>query len=321
MFDITAFGEVLIDYTPAGKSRAGMDLFEQNPGGAPANLLACASKLGSRTLFIGKVGADTQGRFLKKTLDNAGISTAGLVEDSRYFTTMAFVNLTETGERSFAFARKPGADTQMTVEEVDFSLLSKSRILHFGSLSLTDSPSRETTFTVIEKGREAGCLISCDPNIRPMLWPSCEAAKEQVRSVLPFVDIIKLSQEEAELLTDLKVPEEAVETLLAKGVRLAAVTLGKDGAYVAMEGMRVRVFGHSVKVLDTTGAGDAFWGAFLHKLTEKMKNGNWDQMESEDLMRLAKFANAAAACCVKKRGGIPAMPELQEIERQLEGRD
>jgi len=321
MFDITAFGEILIDYTPAGKSRAGMDLFEQNPGGAPANLLACASKLGSRTSFIGKVGADTQGKFLKKTLENAGISTIGLIEDSRYFTTMAFVSLRSTGERSFAFARKPGADTQMTAEEVDFSLISKSRILHFGSLSLTDSPSRETTFAVIEKGREAGCLISYDPNVRLMLWPSREAAREQVRRVLPYVDIMKLSEEEAELLTDLEAPEEAAEKLLAKGVRLVAVTLGKDGAYVAMKGKQVRVPGHSVEVVDTTGAGDAFWGAFLHKLIEKMKKGNWEQMELEDLKGLAEFANAAAACCVRKRGGIPAMPKLREIERLLEGRD
>jgi len=322
MIDITAFGEVLIDYTPAGKSQSGMDLFEQNPGGAPANLLASAAKLGSKTAFIGKVGVDTQGRFLKKTLENAGIYTGGLVEDHRYFTTMAFVSLTESGERSFAFARKPGADTQMTVEEVDFSILKNSRILHFGSLSLTDSPSRETTLDVIKKGREAGCIISYDPNDRPLLWPSREAAREQMRRVLPFVDIMKLSDEETELLTDMKTPEEAAKVLLEKGIRLVAVTLGKEGAYVTMEGKQVWVPGYEVDAVDTTGAGDAFWGAFLYKLNEKLewKTGNWDEIGLGDLEELALFANAAAACCVTKRGGIPAMPTLQEIEKQLEGR-
>ncbi len=313
MFDITAFGELLIDYTPAGKSASGMDLFEQNPGGAPANVLACASKLGQKTAFIGKIGMDLQGEFLRKTLQDAKINTTGLISDDHYFTTLAFVSLKENGERSFSFARKPGADMEICKEDVDLSIISNSKIFHFGSLSLTDSPARETTYFALEEAKKSNCIISYDPNYRPLLWKSKELAIEQMRAVLPYVDLIKLSDEETGLLTDSSDPETAARFLTDSGIKMVAVTLGKEGALIATKEGFVTVPGFPVDAVDTTGAGDAFWGAFLYSLGELGEP--IERIPLSRVQEIARFANAAAAYCVTKRGAIPAMPELCDIEK------
>jgi fructokinase len=328
MFDITAFGELLIDYTPAGKSPSGMDLFEQNPGGAPANVLACASKLGQKTALIGKIGADMQGEFLRKTLQDAGINTDGLISDENFFTTLAFVSLKENGERSFSFARKPGADTQICREDVDLAIIRNSKIFHFGSLSLTDSPARETTHFALEEAKKANCIISYDPNYRPLLWKSKDQAKEQMRSVLPFVDMIKLSDEETELITDHADPQAAAEHLIDDGIKIAAVTLGKNGVLIATKDGCDTVPGFDVNAIDTTGAGDAFWGAFLYSIVRLGSIGGFGDIAKLDeqireislskLRKIAEFANAAAAHCVTKRGAIPAMPQLNDIVRLVE---
>lgn len=164
--DIAALGELLIDFTEAGYSKDGMKLFEQNPGGAPANLLTVASHMGYKTAFIGKVGTDMHGAFLKKTLQKEGIDTTALIEDEHYFTTLAFVEIDENGERNFSFARKPGADTQLRKEELDKELLRNCKIFHFGSLSLTDEPARSATLEAVKTAKETGALISYDPNYR-----------------------------------------------------------------------------------------------------------------------------------------------------------
>lgn len=312
MFDITALGELLIDYTPAGKSPAGMELFEQNPGGAPANVLACASRLGLKTALIGKIGADMQGEFLRKTLQEAKINTDGLIADENYYTTLAFVSLSERGERSFSFARKPGADTQLLIEDVNLSLIRNSRIFHFGSLSLTDLPAREATHFALEEAKKANCIISYDPNYRPLLWKSRGHAKEQMRAVLPYADIIKISDEETELITGHSDPRAAAMRLIENEIKIAAVTLGKDGVLIATKEGFETVPGFRVDALDTTGAGDAFLGALLYSivnLDEKPKS-----ISLTRLREIAEFANAAAACCVTRRGAIPAMPMLYEIE-------
>jgi len=324
MFDITALGELLIDYTPAGKSPSGMDLFEQNPGGAPANVLACASKLGRKTAFIGKIGADLQGEFLRRTLQDAGIHTGGLISDENFYTTLAFVRLMEDGERSFSFARKPGADTQIRREEVDPKIIRNSRIFHFGSLSLTDSPARETTLFALEEAKKSDCVISYDPNYRPLLWKSGGQAKEQIRAVLPYVDMIKLSEEETELVTGQSDPESAASHLIESGIRIAAVTLGENGVLIGTRDGCKTIPGYRVDVVDTTGAGDAFWGAFLYGIADLGNAGGFgdiamlgEQIEDADLGKLgeiAEFANAAAAHCITKRGAIPAMPRLDDIK-------
>ncbi|MEA4970827.1 MAG: carbohydrate kinase [Candidatus Pelethousia sp.] len=315
MYDITALGELLIDFTESGLSANGMKLFERNPGGAVANVLAAAAQCGRKTAFIGKVGADMHGLFLKDTLEAASIDTTGLVVAEDVFTTLAFVALSPGGERAFSFARKPGADTRLCSGEVDAALLAKSRILHVGSLSLTDEPARGATLFAVEKAKAAGTIISYDPNYRASLWPDEDTAKAWMRSLLPLADVMKLSDEETALLTDEADPGRAALALHALGIPLAAVTLGAKGALVCANGQTALARGYRMPVVDTTGAGDAFWGGFLHKLLESGKRPV--EITLAEALDCAAWGNATAALCIGKRGGIPAMPQKCEIEALL----
>ena len=311
--DITALGELLIDFTQAGVSESGQLLFERNPGGAPANVLAAASRLGLSAAFIGKVGSDMHGEFLRDTLIDAGINTEGLIMSDEAFTTLAFVALGENGERSFSFARKPGADTLLHPAELPVELIRNSRVFHVGSLSLCAEPMRSATLVALHEARQAGCIISYDPNYRSALWQSEEEAKERMRSLLPYANMVKISDEEAELLSDHAEPEAAAAAILREGPDLVAVTLGAGGAYIALREGRCRVAGYKVAAVDTTGAGDAFWGAFIFAM---LKSGRKpDELTADDAVRFAKFANAAAALCVSKRGAIPAMPTAAEVDK------
>ncbi len=315
IYDVVALGEILIDFTLCGKSEAGQRLFEQNPGGAPANVLTALSKFGRKTAFIGKVGKDMHGSFLKDVLVENGISTEGLVEDENAFTTLAFVALSDEGERSFSFARKPGADTCLTEAELKKELISASKVFHIGSLSLTAEPVKSTTLKALEIAKESACIISYDPNYRAPLWRCKEDAIREMRLVLPYVDVMKLSDEETELLTDIADPEEAAKKLLDQGVTLVAVTLGSDGALIASRDGCVHVPGYSAKMVDTTGAGDSFWGGFLHKLLESDKY--LEEITLDEATEFTRFGNAVASLCVEKRGAIPAMPTLEEVKERL----
>lgn len=315
-FDITALGEVLIDFTDRGLSDTGMRLFERNAGGAPANVLAAATRLGDRTAFIGKVGNDAHGAFLRQTLTEAGIDTAGLVTDKGVFTTLAFVELDESGERHFSFARKPGADTCLTPSDLNETRLRETKILHVGSLSLTDEPSRSATLAAIETAKSSGAIIAYDPNYRAALWADEQTAAAQMRSLLPWVDVMKLSDEETALLTDVDDPEGAAQRLLLRGISCVAVTLGKGGALVATAAGSRRVPAFSVQAVDTTGAGDAFWGGFLHRLLALGKSP--DALTVDECADCARWGNAVAALCVTKRGAIPAMPSAADVAQLLQ---
>ncbi len=311
MYDITALGELLIDFTPCGISEAGMKIFEQNPGGAPANVLTAAGNFGAKTAFIGKVGKDMHGEFLKETLEKYNIETKGLIMDEKVFTTLAFVSLNEKGERTFSFARKPGADTCLTKEEVNLELIKDCKIFHFGSLSLTDNPSKEALLYALEKAREMNKIISYDPNYRPLLWENKDTAVKEMRAVIKYADIMKISDEETELLTGYKEPEKAALKLIEQGVSLVFVTLGSEGSFLRTKDFQITVKSKKCNVVDTTGAGDAFWGAILYKLTER-KNSVF-QITEEEGKEYLKFANTTAGICVEKRGAIPAMPSLEEV--------
>ncbi len=313
--DIVALGELLIDFTEAGYSAGGRRLFEQNPGGAPANLLTAASHMGYRTSFIGKVGADMHGELLKQTLEAEQIATDALIMDENYFTTLAFVAINDNGEREFSFARKPGADTQLKKSELDSSLLENCKIFHFGSLSLTADPSREATLEAVRIAKQAGALISYDPNYRAPLWKDRQTAVEGMKSVIPQVDVMKVSDEEALLLTGAPDYETAADLLLAMGPQLVAVTLGKDGVLLAASEKKEVISGFKVEAVDTTGAGDSFWGGFLSGLLALGKRPaelSWDEIRD-----CALQGNAVAALCVQKRGGILAIPTLQEVQELL----
>ena len=319
MYDLVALGELLIDYTPLPCTSDGKSVFEQNPGGAPANVLVCAAKLGLATAIIGKVGDDMQGQCIIQTLCKDNVDTSGLIVDPKYFTTLAFISLDENGERKFSFARKPGADTQLTAGEVDMSLLSGAKVFHFGSLSLTDQPSRDATIYAVRAARDNGAVISYDPNYRDKLWSCRQAAETQMRAVLPYVDMLKISEEETELITGFAEPADAARELIDNGIGCAVITLGERGAFIAVRGengiISRTVRGFVSDVVDTTGAGDAFWGGFL---TQFIKGGKkLTDLTIDELVQYVKYGNAVASLCVERRGGIPAMPEMIAVQKRL----
>jgi len=321
VYDVVALGELLIDFTSYGVSPGGMRLFEQNPGGAPANVLCALSNLGLKTAFIGKVGKDMHGDFLRKTLQCQNICTTGLVQDPNMFTTLAFVELSESGERSFSFARKPGADTCLRTDELNNIIIRNTKIFHFGSISLTTQPVRSATVSAVETAKLSGAIISYDPNYRALLWNNREEAMKRMRSVLSLVDVIKISDEETELITGAKSPEKASKILIDIGISCVVITLGAEGALIRTKTCLAKVKGIECRVVDTTGAGDSFWGGFLYKLVKSDKRP--EELTEEDAKDFVQFANDVAALCVQKRGSIPAMPYLKDVMNfcQREGRE
>lgn len=312
MYDVTAVGELLIDFTPAGLSGQNHALYEQNPGGAPANVLACLTNLGRPTAFIGKVGNDQFGRFLKQTLDQAGINTQGLILTDACHTTLAFVHLNNQGDRSFSFYRNPGADLLLEADEVDTNLIRASRIFHYGSVSLSDEPSRSATLAAARQAREAGCLISFDPNLRLMLWSSDELARSVVLAAIPGTDVLKLSDDELLFLTGESDPSRGASLLIEKyQLKLVLITMGPRGAFASNGHVQAASLAYDVQTVDTTGAGDAFAGAFLDQILEH--DLKLDQLNQSDLERMLAFANAAGSLATTRKGAIPAMPTREAI--------
>lgn len=316
MTDVVALGELLIDFAAKATDAAGYPTMAANPGGAPGNFLAALNAYGRRTAFLGKVGQDAFGRLLLNTLAQAGIETKGIVVDDSVFTTLAFVTFDAQGDRSFSFARKPGADTQLRWEEIDTALIDDARVFHFGTLSLTDEPARTATqkATAYAKGR--GKLISCDPNLRLPLWPSEEAAKAQILWSLRQADVVKISDNEVEFLWGCT-PEEGAEKLLAEyGVSLAMVTLGPEGCLLKTRNAVCRVRCPKVHPIDTTGAGDIFGGSAMARLLELEKP--IQALTAEDLAYIGSFAAAAASLSTEHSGGIPSIPEKDTVLRSMQ---
>ena len=314
-YDVAAVGESLIDMTPSGKNALGMDLYASNPGGAPANVLALCAKLGLRTAFLGKVGDDIFGRFLRQTMESAGIDCRGLVMSKTEPTTLAFVQLSPTGDRSFSFYRKHCADVSLTPEELDREVTDACRVLHFGGVSLTDEPARSATLEAVRLAKAAGAIISYDPNYRPPLWESEAVAADVMRSALPLADIIKVSGEELELLCGESDPEKGAELLAAHGASLVMVTLGADGAYYRTKHCAGRSYAFDVKTVDTTGAGDTFLGSVLalvlrEPAIDAISPGRWAE--------IMRFAGAAGSLATTAPGAIPAMPTEEEVLRCME---
>ena len=313
MYDVVAIGETLIDFTPNGTNEIGMQLFSCNPGGAPANVLTMCEKLGEDTAFIGKVGSDMFGDFLEETMRKAKIEVSGMVRSKDIPTSLAFVQLNRQGDRTFSFYRKPGADICLRPDEVKKELLRNCGVFHFGSVSLTDEPSRTATLESVREAKANGAIISFDPNYRPNLWDGEEHAVREIRQAAALADIIKASDEEMLLLTGERGLKEGTGVLTASGASLVVVTLGPRGAYFrsGCAGGFVPTF--DVPTVDTTGAGDAFWGAFLHcvigKSTRQLR-----EMTGRELNRAVVFANAAGSLATTKKGAIPAMPTLGEIQ-------
>ena len=309
MTDLTTIGEILIDLTQTGVSPEGICSFAANPGGAPANVAVAAARLGASTAFLGKIGRDNFGTILRDTLRKNQVDVSGLLEDSAP-TTLAVVSVDKQGERSFSFLR--GADCALTPEEVDPAQIEHSKLLHFGSVSLTAGPSRNATLFAARHAQETGVLVSYDPNYRPVLWPSPEDARQWMALPLPLVDIIKVSDEELPLLTGTEDPETGSRILEEMGISLIFITLGQKGAFLRWKGQTALVPGVSVPVADTNGAGDTFFGAVLRCLTAR-DAGPLTGLSLDELIRITTFANHAAALTCSRSGAIPAMPSLDEL--------
>lgn len=316
MIDVTALGELLIDFAPKSVNEAGYPTLAANPGGAPANFLAALNKYGCSVALIGKVGDDMFGRLLLGTLKQAGIETRGIVVDPDQFTTMAFVSLDASGNRDFSFARKPGADTCLREDEIDRELLLGSRVFHFGTLSLTDDPAKTATERAVALAKEKGLLISVDPNLRKPLWRTMDEARAAIEWSLRQADIVKISDEEIEFMWGLT-PEEGARKLLDEyGVSLVYATLGPKGCLVAnRNGSAIVESPKGIRVVDTTGAGDIFGGSAMSRFL-KLGKAPAD-LTVEEMAEITRFACTAASLSTQTHGGISSVPELQDVERKL----
>lgn len=313
-YDVIAMGELLIDFTMSGESEQGNGMFEACPGGAPCNVLALLNKMGKKTAFLGKVGKDQFGVLLRKTLDDVGIDTSNLLIDERVNTTLAFVHTFPDGDREFSFYRNPGADMMLTAEEVNPEFLAQSRLFHFGTLSMTHDGVREATKKALQTAKDNGLMISFDPNLRPPLWSSLKLAKEQMEYGFRFCDILKISDNEIQFVSDKEDYDEGIRYLQEKyQIPLILLTMGKDGSRAYYKGMRVERDGFQCKTIETTGAGDTFCGSSLNYILEH----DFENLTEEQLGEMLTFANAAAAIVTTRKGAIRAMPEKEEVEKLI----
>ena len=309
--DVTALGELLIDFTENGTSAQGNPILEANPGGAPCNVLAMLQKLGKQTAFIGKVGDDMFGRQLTEAVSSVGVDTRALLVDKEVHTTLAFVHTYPDGDRDFSFYRNPGADMMLTKDDVDEDLIRASRIFHFGTLSSTHKGVREATRYAIDVAREAGDLISFDPNLRPPLWSSLDDAKREIEYGLGKCDILKISDNEVEFLFGTTDYDLGAKLLKEKyNIPLILITLGPNGSRAYYKDMRVEVAPFlQEKTIETTGAGDTFCASSLNYVLEH----GLDNLTEENLTELLTFANAAASLITTKKGALKVMPEKEEV--------
>ena len=312
MYDVVAMGELLIDFTCVSTDGEGYPTMAAHPGGAPANFLAALAKFGTSAALLGKVGNDAFGKLLVGTLNQAGIGTSGIIMADDVFTTLAFVTLDETGNREFSFSRKPGADTCLSYDELNMELIDNAKVFHFGTLSLTDEPARTTTYKAVAYAKNAGKLITYDPNLRKPLWKDLEEAKKQLIWGMTMADVVKISDEEVEFLWGLGVEEGADYILKNFGVKLVFVTCGADGCYFknAIASGKVPSLSN-IKVVDTTGAGDIFGGSAVYKLLQTGKAP--DTLNEEELREVVTFACTSAGLSTTKPGGISSVHEYQQV--------
>lgn len=314
-YDITALGELLIDFTENGTSNQGNPIMEANPGGAPCNVLAMLNKLGHKTAFIGKVGKDMFGDQLQAALEEVGIDTVGLKRDEEVHTTLAFVHTMPDGDREFSFYRNPGADMMLSEEDLNEEIIKKSRIFHFGTLSMTHENCRDATKKAIKIAEEAGAILSFDPNLRENLWTSLDAAREQILYGMGHCQILKISDNEIQWLTG----EEDFDKGAAKlkeqfGIPLILVSLGKEGSLAFMNGQRVFMPAYrNPNTIETTGAGDTFCACVLHYV---LSHG-WKEYSKKELEEMIQFANAAASIITTRKGALRVMPKQEEIKEYI----
>lgn len=318
--DIVCLGELLIDMFPAelGRSLVEVSAFRPKPGGAPANVAVAAARLGARSAFVGKVGDEAFGHYLAGVLRQEGVDVSGMRYDPEARTGMAFIAMPDENSYDILFYRNPGADMRLRADELDGEMLAGARAFHFGSLSLIQEPSRGATLEAVRIARENGALISFDVNYRPDLW-SRETARERVMATIPHVDLLKVNEGEAELLTGSADPETASRALIELGPSLCVVTIGPEGSFFRLASGGSAVPPFQVETVDATGCGDAFIAGLLCQL---VLDGDWRARLSVDRMRRAlRYANAVGALTSQIQGVIPALPTADQVNRFLARQD
>ncbi len=313
--DVTALGELLIDFTENGISEQGNRTFEANPGGAPCNVLAMLTKLGNKTAFIGKVGNDSFGMELKNRVSQLGIHTESLYFDSNVNTTLAFVSKLPDGDRDFSFYRSPGADMMLSPDEILEKDFVNTKIFHFGTLSMTHEGVEQATRKALQFAKANHCLISFDPNIREPLWSSLEHARKATLFGLEFTDILKISDNELQWLTETTDYEEGVRWILERyPMKLLVLSCGKDGSIAYYDGFRIEEPAFlSEKTIETTGAGDTFGGCILHFVLQY----GLENLNENRLREMLQFANAAASIVTERKGALCVMPDESEIKKRM----
>lgn len=313
---VYCIGELLIDFMP---SQSGVGLksvthFEKAPGGAPANVAATVSLLGGESQFIGQVGKDAFGHYLVDVLKQAGVNTQTLLQTDKALTALAFVSLNETGEREFSFYRNPSADMLLQYDDLPKLTFNKD-ILHFCSVSLIDSPIKDTHIRLIEQIKKHEGIVSFDPNLRFSLWNDLNLLRNTVNAFIPLCDILKISDEELTFITQKTDINEAIASLFVGDVKVILYSQGKAGATVYLKEEQYDYPGYSVEVVDTTGAGDAFIGAVLYQIQQKGLPFN--AFKEEDWKAILSFANAVGALVTTQKGAIPAIPSHAAIQKLM----
>jgi fructokinase/fructan beta-fructosidase len=309
--DLFSIGEMVIDFLPGTEP----GVYIRNAGGAPANTAIAVARNGLSAGFCGKLGNDDFGYFLIRTLQENNVKVLCNDLTDKAITTMAFVTLKENGERSFVFARKPGADMFLGKEDIPMEALDDSRIIHAGSCSLSKEPVAGTTLFSMKRGHEKRKLISFDINYRDLIWEYDKTrAQEKIHEVFPYVDLLKTSEEEIDMIGG----ESNIFNLMKDyHISLVIETLGNKGAkcFWNTDILVSRPWGGSA--IDTTGAGDAFWGGFLSKL---LLNGitSVNQLTKTSITGAMKYGNIAGGLCVQKKGAITSLPIRKEIERYFD---
>ncbi|WP_077624803.1 aminoimidazole riboside kinase [Sediminibacillus massiliensis] len=309
---IISLGEALIDFIPLDPDNT---QFQKSPGGAPANVAVGLARLGAKASFVGKVGDDVLGTFLKRTLEDYGVDTENMYLTKEIRTGVVFVTLAEGGERSFDFYIDPSADRYLHEAEVSEELFKEHNVFHFGSISMIDEPAESATKKAVRLAKENGLIISYDPNLRPMLWKSLDEARTKITSMLGEADLVKLSEEELEFLTGETDIHKGVEKLKEYQIPLLFVTLGHEGSYVFHKGQAVHVPARQVKAVDTTGAGDAFVSGLLYQLSEREKDVT--DYTLDELKEITVFASVSGALAASTKGAMSALPTIEEVKKYL----
>ncbi|MCU4764520.1 fructokinase [Bacillus cereus] len=310
MRNVFCIGELLIDFVcrNTNVSLVNGSNFEKKAGGAPANVAAAITKLGGHATFMGQVGNDPFGEFLEQTLQHAHVDTSMLIKDKQ--TTLAFVSIDQNGERDFTFMR--GADGEYHFNSIDLSKIKTNDLIHFGSATaLLSSPLKDTYFQLLQYARESGQFISFDPNYRNALITNTEQFIQDCLTFIKHAHFVKVSQEEAIMLSKESDLQQSALKLLNHGAKAVAITLGKDGTLLATKDKQTIVPSISIQQVDTTGAGDAFVGAMLYQIakSEKIFLHNF-----EDLTTFISFANKVGALTCTNYGAISSLPSLTDVK-------